>query len=81
MREMESAEILYNFREVKMRLKSSWISAFLLFFILLKIRAYYEWRVIKEEINADIRTKDEKEFMRKMIGEKKKKWDAYWQNG
>ena len=73
MREMESAEILYNFREVKMRLKSSWISAFLLFFILLKIRAYYEWRVIKEEINADIRTKDEKEFMRKMIGEKKKK--------
>ncbi len=73
MREMESAGTHYFFREVKMRLKSSWISVFLLFFILLKMRAFYEWRAIKEEISADLKTKDEKEFLRKMIGEKKKK--------
>ena len=64
-----------------MRLKSSWISAFLFFVILLKIRDFFEWFAIKEEISAETKTGDEKEFLRKMLGEKKKKWDNYLQKG
>ena len=58
-----------------MRLKSSWISAFLFFAVLLKIRAIYKWDAIKEEISKEMKSENEKEFFRNMITEKKKKWE------